>query len=74
MFQQLLAKRAVVKARTADLVSRTKDYYKENPTALKTDAISAVITLLLFNIEEDIEDVGDHTGVSAAVDYHTYNS
>lgn len=74
MFQKLLAKRASVRTRAADLVSSTKDYYKDNPSALKTDAISAVITLLLFNIEDDIEDVEEYTGVSAAVDYSNYHS
>ena len=74
MLQKLLAKRALVKNKAAAFMGETKNYYKENPAALKTDAVTAVITLLLCNIESEIDDLEEHTGISAAVDYHTYNS
>ena len=73
MFKKLLAKRETVRSRAANLVSSTKEYYRDNPTAMKTDIATGLITLLLFNIENDIEDVEEYTGVSAAVDYHNFH-
>jgi hypothetical protein len=33
-----------------------------------------IMTLLLMDIESDVDDLEDHTGVSAAVDLHDYHS
>jgi hypothetical protein len=49
---------------------RAATYAKENPS----DVMLGIMTLLLMDIESDVDDLEDHTGVSAAVDLHDYHS
>lgn len=49
---------------------RAASYAKENPS----DVMLGIMTLLLMDIESDVDDLEDHTGISAAVDLHDYHS
>jgi hypothetical protein len=45
-------------------------YAKENPS----DVMLGIMTLLLMDIESDVDDLEAHTGISAAVDLHDYRT
>lgn len=45
-------------------------YAKENPS----EVMLGVMTLLLMDIESDVDDLEAHTGISAAVDIHNFRT
>tara|TARA_R110000744_G_scaffold367990_1_gene477705 strand:- start:1215 stop:1451 length:237 start_codon:yes stop_codon:yes gene_type:complete len=45
-------------------------YAKENPS----EVMLGIMTLLLMDIESDVDGLEDNTGVSAAVDLHNYRN
>ena len=68
---------ALVRARRSEYATQAKPfidksvaYAKENPS----DILLGIMTLLLMDIESDVDDLESNTGLSAAVDYHTYTT
>lgn len=50
--------------------SKAVAYAKENPS----DVMLGIMTLLLMDIESDVDELEAHTGITAAVDLHDYRT
>tara|TARA_B110000208_G_C11555537_1_gene353337 strand:- start:456 stop:692 length:237 start_codon:yes stop_codon:yes gene_type:complete len=66
----ILARRSEYQAKAKPFVDKSLAYAKENPS----DVMLGIMTLLLMDIESDVDDLEAHTGVSAAVDLHDYRT
>jgi len=66
----VLARRKEYQAKAKPFVDKSLAYAKENPS----DVMLGIMTLLLMDIESDVDDLEDHTGLSAAVDLHDYRT
>jgi hypothetical protein len=77
MFNKFKASAAAIMARRNEYQDKAKPYLdksiayaKENPS----DVMLGIMTLLLMDIESDVDDLEAHTGLSAAVDLHDYRT
>ena len=77
MFNKFKASAAAIMARRNEYQDKAKPYLdksiayaKENPR----DVMLGIMTLLLMDIESDVDDLEAHTGISAAVDLHDYRA
>lgn len=66
----ILSRKDKVATKAKPYVDKSIAYAKENPS----DVMLGIMTLLLMDIESDVDDLEDHTGISAAVDLHDYRS
>lgn len=64
------AKRDSYLANAKPYADKALTYAKENPS----DVMLGIMTLLLMDIESDVDELEYHTGLSAAVDYHNYTN
>jgi len=64
------SKRDAYIANAKPYADKALTYAKENPS----DVMLGIMTLLLMDIESDVDDLEAHTGVSAAVDLHDYRT
>ena len=62
----VFAKRDAYVANAKPYASKAVAYAKENPS----DVMLGIMTLLLMDIESDVDGLEDNTGISAAVDLH----
>jgi len=67
---RILNKRREYSAKAKPFVDKSIAYAKENPS----DVMLGIMTLLLMDIESDVDELEDHTGLSAAIDYHDYRN
>lgn len=51
-------------------VDKSIKYCKDNPS----DVMLGIMTLLVWDMESDIDDIENATNMSASVDYHTYTT
>lgn len=77
MFNKLKRRARSVFARRDQYIESAKPYAekavayaKENPS----DVMLGIMTLLLMDIESDVDDLEAHTGISAAVDLHEFRN
>jgi hypothetical protein len=77
MFNKFKASAAAIMAKRNEYQDKAKPYLdksiayaKENPS----DVMLGIMTLLLMDIESDVDDLEAHTGLSAAVDLHDYRT
>ena len=77
MFNKFKSSAAAILARRSEYQNKAKPYLdksiayaKENPS----DVMLGIMTLLLMDIESDVDDLEDYTGMSAAVDLHDYRT
>lgn len=68
--QTVLSRREHYTAVTKPYIDKSLAYAKENPSEI----LLGIMTLLLMDIESDVDDLEANTGLSAAVDYHTYTT
>ena len=68
--QTVLSRRESYATATKPYIDKALTYAKENPSEI----LLGIMTLLLMDIESDVDDLEAHTGVSAAVDYHTFTT
>jgi len=66
----IIAKRKDYEEAVKPYIDRSIAYARENPS----DIMLGIMTLLLMDIESEVDDLEEHTGLSAAVDYHTYTT
>jgi hypothetical protein len=66
----VFAKRDAYIAGAKPYASKAVAYAKENPS----DVMLGIMTLLLMDIESDVDGLEDNTGISAAVDLHDYRT
>lgn len=66
----VFAKRDSYIAQAKPYTGKAIAYAKENPS----DIMLGVMTLLLMDIESDVDGLEDNTGISAAVDLHDYRN
>jgi len=66
----VLARRQEYQAKAKPFVDKSLAYAKENPS----DVMLGIMTLLLMDIDSDVDDLEDYTGISAAVDLHDYRT
>ena len=64
------SKRDAYIANAKTYADKALTYAKENPS----DVMLGIMTLLLMDIESDVDDLEAHTGISAAVDLHDYRT
>lgn len=67
---RILDKRHEYRAKAKPFVDKSIAYAKENPS----DVMLGIMTLLLMDIESDVDELEDNTGLSAAIDYHDYRT
>ena len=68
--QTVFAKRDAYIAGAKPYANKAVTYAKENPS----DVMLGIMTLLLMDIESDVDELEAHTGLSAAVDLHEYRT
>ena len=68
--QTLFAKRDSYIANAKPYADKAVSYAKENPS----EVMLGIMTLLLMDIESDVDELEDHTGLSAAVALHEYRN
>jgi len=68
--QAVFAKRDSYIANAKPYADKAVSYAKENPS----DVMLGIMTLLLMDIESDVDELEDHTAISAAVDLHDYRT
>lgn len=68
--QAVFAKRDAYLANAKPYANKAVAYAKENPS----DVMLGIMTLLLMDIESDVDGLEDNTGISAAVDLHDYRT
>ena len=66
----IIAQRDEYKRTAQPYIDKSVAYAKENPS----DIMLGIMTLLLMDIESDVDDLESNTGLSAAVDYQTYTT
>lgn len=64
----VLSRRNEYKVKAKPFIDKSLQYAKDNPS----DVMLGIMTLLLMDIESDVDDLEAHTGISAAVDYHEF--
>jgi len=64
------AKRDQYLANAKPYADKALAYAKENPS----EVMLGIMTLLLMDIESDVDELEDHTALSAAVDLHSYRN
>lgn len=64
----ILLRREEYKQKAKPFIDKSLQYAKDNPS----DVMLGIMTLLLMDIESDVDDLEAHTGLSAAVDYHDF--
>lgn len=68
--QTVFAKRDSYIANAKPYADKAVSYAKENPS----EVMLGIMTLLLMDIESDVDELEDHTGLSAAVALHEYRN
>jgi hypothetical protein len=68
--QTVFAKRDAYIAGAKPYADKAVSYAKENPSEI----MLGIMTLLLMDIESDVDELEAHTGLSAAVDLHEYRN
>jgi hypothetical protein len=68
--QTVLSRREYYATTSKPYIDKALTYAKENPSEI----LLGIMTLLLMDIESDVDDLEAHTGLSAAVDYHTFTT
>ena len=68
--QTVFAKRDSYIANAKPYADKAISYAKENPS----EVMLGIMTLLLMDIESDVDELEAHTGLSAAVDLHEYRN
>lgn len=68
--QTMFAKRDSYIANAKPYADKAVSYAKENPS----EVMLGIMTLLLMDIESDVDELEDHTGLSAAVALHEYRN
>lgn len=66
----VLSRRNEYKTKAKPFIDKSLAYAKENPS----DVMLGIMTLLLMDIESDVDGLEDNTGLSAAIDYHDYTT
>ena len=77
MFSKLKQTASSVFRKRDEYIANAKPYAdkavgwaKENPS----EVMLGIMTLLLMDIESDVDELEDHTAISAAVDLHDYRT
>jgi hypothetical protein len=65
---QVLSKRTEYHEKAKPYIDKSLQYCKDNPS----DVMLGVMTLLLWDMESDIDDIENASKLSAAVDYHNF--
>tara|TARA_R100000935_G_C2829589_1_gene164273 strand:+ start:1183 stop:1422 length:240 start_codon:yes stop_codon:yes gene_type:complete len=68
--KSVLERREEYHEKAKPFLDKSMKYCKDNPS----DVMLGVMTLLLWDMESDIDDVRDSSQLSAAVDYHDYSN
>lgn len=77
MFSKLKQTASSVLSKRDEYVTKCKPYAdkavayaKDNPS----EVMLGIMTLLLMDIESDVDELEDYTGISASVDLHDYRT
>lgn len=68
--QAVFSKRDAYIANAKPYADKAVAYAKDNPS----EVMLGIMTLLLMDIESDVDELEDHTALSAAVDLHDYRT
>ena len=68
--QSVFSKRNAYIANAKPYADKAVSYAKENPS----EVMLGIMTLLLMDIESDVDELEGNTGISAAVDLHDYRT
>jgi hypothetical protein len=66
--QSVFSKRDEYVTKAKPYADKAVAYAKDNPS----EVMLGIMTLLLMDIESDVDELEDHTAISAAVDLHDY--
>ena len=66
--KDVLARRDEIKEKAIPHLQKARDYAIANPS----EVMLGIMTLMLMDIESEVDDLEEITSVSASVDYHNY--
>lgn len=66
--KDILARRNDIRDKAVPHIKKARDYAIENPS----DVMLGIMTLMLMDLESEVDDLEEITSISASVDYHNY--